>query len=308
MRSRTFAVLLIGLAGLLFAATVIANLVIDPQGVFATGYFPDHPNPNSRYLHFLAYRREAAQVDALLFASSRGGAFDRDVLARRMGVHRVADFSYPFGLLSDHLPFLEYVLRDKAGRKRRLTAVLLVLDVDHFGKAPWTNRNIDSMLPPAVSGEAALAFWWRYLTAFQFRNWRVSLRSQLRGHKGLASGGEPEEQANPAHGAPPRPDFRQQLALLRRFSRACRENAVALTVVISPLSLANAQRLDADELRSVVAEIAKIVAVWDFSAPSPLGARADLWLDQSHYGPAIGTMMLDRMYLGQGDVGRQIGD
>jgi hypothetical protein len=113
MRSRTFAVLLIGLAGLVFAATAIANLVIDLQGVFATGYFPDPPNPNSRYRHFLAYRRQAAEIGALLFASSRGGAFDHDVLARRMGVHRVADFSCPFGLLADRLPFLEYVLRDK---------------------------------------------------------------------------------------------------------------------------------------------------------------------------------------------------
>jgi hypothetical protein len=191
--------------------------------------------------------------------------------------------------------------------------VLLVLDVDHFGKAPWTNRNIDSMLPPAVSGEAALAFWRRYLTAFQFRNWRISLHRQFRGPEGeaeraQASGGEPEEQARPVHGAPPRPDFRHQLALLRRFARACRGNAVALTVAISPLSLANAQRLDADELRSVVAEIAKIAAVWDFSAPSALSARADLWLDQSHYGPAIGTMMLNRMHLGQGDFGRLVGD
>ena len=325
MRAKPFALVLITLAAGLFAGTVFANLVIDPQEVFATGFFPHPPNANTRYLHYLAYRREASQVDALLFASSRGGAFDRDLLARRMGAHLVADFGFPFGLLSDYLPFLEYVVRDKASRQERVRAVLLVIDVDHFGKAPWTNVNIDSMLPPAVSGEGALSFWWRYLTAFQYHNWRLTLRRRVAVEAAIPASAHPqgaqpipvrgwEPQAGSARprGAqpiPPRPDFRQQLALLRRFSRVCRDHDIALMVATSPLSLPNAKGLDAAELRAVIGEIANVVPVWDFSAPSALSVRADLWLDQSHFGQAIGAMMLDRMYLGRGDpdFGRLLG-
>ena len=56
-----------------------------------------------------------------------------------------------------------------------------MVDVDHFGKAAWTNSNLDSFLPPAVSGEHPARFWWRYLTAFQFRVWRGIVAHRLRG-------------------------------------------------------------------------------------------------------------------------------
>jgi hypothetical protein len=311
MRPKIFAALLIGLAAGLCAATALANIVIDPQGVFATGVFPDPLNPNTRYRRFLAYRRAAPEVDGLLFASSRGGAFDRDVLARRMGVRHVANFSVPFGLLSDHLPFLEYVLRDKARRGERIKAVLLVIDVDHFGKAPWTNVNIDSFLPPSVSGEGAASFWWRYLTAFQYRNWRTSIVRRLDPHAALQANRDEPAAEGDARARPitPRPDFERQIALLRQFARLCHANGVALTVATSPLSRSNAQGLDRDALKSVVERIGSVVPVWDFSAPSPFAARSDLWLDASHYSGAIAEMMMERMFLAEtrADFGRLTG-
>jgi hypothetical protein len=311
LRPKIFAALVIGLAAAVFALTAVANIVIDPQGVFATGVFPNLPNPNMRYLRFLAYQQAVSEVDGLLFASSRGSAFDQDLLAARMGVRRVANFSVPFGLLSDHLPFLEYVLRDKARRGERIKAVLVVIDVDHFGKAPWTNVNIDSFLPPSVSGEGAAYFWWRYLTAFQYRNWRISIARRLDQRAALeASRNEPGTQAGAAGPrAPPRPDFQRQIALLRQFASLCRVNGIALRVATSPLSLPNAQGLDGDELSSVVERIGSVVPVWDFSAPSPLAAQPDLWLDASHYSQAVGALMIDRMYLAdtRADFGRLTG-
>ena len=88
----------------------------------------------------------------------------------------VANFSVNYGMVTDHLPVLEYLIREKAARGERLRSVLLMVDVDHFGKAPWTNSNLDGFLPPEVSGEHPARFWWRYLTAFQFRVWRTTSR------------------------------------------------------------------------------------------------------------------------------------
>ena len=312
MRPKIFASLLLALAGGLFAATAVANVVFDPQGVFSTGVFPQL-NPNTRYRRFLAYRRAAADVDGLLFASSRGRAFDLVLLARRMGVREVANFSVPFGLLTDHVAFLEYVLRDKARRGERIKAVLLVIDADHFGKAPWTNVNIDSFLPPPVSGETAAYFWWRYLTAFQYRTWQASIAAKRNSDALSQAEADREPVAVPApshvRAKTPRPDFQHQIALLQRFADLCRDNGVALTVATSPLSGANADALDRDELKFIVAQIGKVVPVWDFTAPSPLARRKDLWLDASHYVEAVGTMMIDRMYLAdsRGEFGRLSG-
>ena len=132
-------------------------------------------NANSRYTRFVAYRDGNARPDGVLFASSRGTGFDPAALAHALGVNGIANFSVNYGMVTDHLPVLEYLIREKAARGERLRSVLLMVDVDHFGKAPWTNSNLDGFLPPALSGENPARFWWRYLTAFQFRVWRTTV-------------------------------------------------------------------------------------------------------------------------------------
>ena len=56
---------------------------------------------------------------------------------------------------------------------------MLLLDLDFFGKTPWTNNNINSFLSPELTGEFSARYWWRYLTAFQFRLWRDVVRAEL---------------------------------------------------------------------------------------------------------------------------------
>jgi len=179
MSSRNFSLAMIAALASLFAGTIIANVSIDPQGVFGgeAGY---RENPNWRYLEFRRYRRDAGHIDGLILASSRGRAFDDGVFASWSGTRQGLSFSVPFGLVTDHLPFLQYVLRDKKERGERLKSVLLLLDIDLFGKTPWTNTNIDAFLPPELSGESPVRFWWRYLTAYQYKNWRESLRLRYR--------------------------------------------------------------------------------------------------------------------------------
>ena len=126
-------------------------------------------------------RRKRDQVDGLLFASSRGRAFDADLVARKIGARAVAKFDVTAGMITDHLPALEYVLRDKAARGEKIKAALLLIDVDSFGKPPATNVNIDSFLPPELSGEHPARFWWRYLTVFQLRMWRGIIAYRMRG-------------------------------------------------------------------------------------------------------------------------------
>ena len=175
---------------MLLAGTMTANVAIDPEAVFGT--HPDVPrvNANSRYTRFVAYRDGNERPDGVLFASSRGTGFDPAALARALGVNGIANFSVNYGMVTDHLPVLEYLIREKAARGERLKSVLLMVDVDHFGKAPWTNSNLDGFLPPAVSGEHPARFWWRYLTAFQFRVWRATIGGEA-GRRAASAPGRP---------------------------------------------------------------------------------------------------------------------
>jgi hypothetical protein len=311
----------IAVATLWLAATMAANILIDPQNVFGTNLVRIHLNANARYGALRDYEAAPDRYDAVLFASSRGNAFDRTLLAEQLGVRAVANFSVPFGLLTDHLPVLQFLLRDKAARGGRLAAVLLVLDADFFGKEPWTNVNIDSFQPPPISGENPLRFWWRYLTAFQFKHWMSDLRAQaasksvLRGPGALGASMTAaalfpvQPLASITNGLRPlvktsleetsaseiRSNLVHQLALLARFVSLCREHDVRLVIAFSPLNRQNVGDDQAPDNERIVDQVARVVPVWDFDRPAWLSDRPDLWLDFSHYSTTVATMMIQRI-------------
>lgn len=178
MTSRKFAIGLTIAAGVLFFGTALANVVIDPVAVFGTDLFPRR-HPNYRYLGVRDYQRDAKSVDALFFSSSRGYSIDQKLLAKALGAEKLHDQAVPYGLITDHLPVLEYILRDKASRGEKIKSVFLMLDTDLLGKLPWTNVNIDCFLPPEITGGSQARFWWRYLTAVQLLTWRDGIKGAL---------------------------------------------------------------------------------------------------------------------------------
>jgi hypothetical protein len=317
MTARSFAIAFTCIVAVLLAGTMAVNVIIDPEAVFDPSKANGRVTSNTRYVRFVNYRDAKVRHEGVLFASSRGNTFERDRLARHMGVGSVANFAVNYGMITDHLPVLEYLLRERAAHGERLEAVLLMIDVDHFGKSSWTNSNLDGFLPPEVSGEHPARFWWRNLTAFRIRLWLAAIRR------------EPErrvERPGPALGQPiqaalvpplrlpwaspyrkiagterrydivARPELGAHLALLARFAAICRDNGVRLAVVTSPLNRRNAGDYDPRELARVVAALSRVVPVWDFGAPDWLSDRPDLWLDLSHFRPEVARMMLDRVY------------
>jgi len=320
MQARTFALGLIGIAAALLAGTMATNVAVDPEAVFGTHPNAVRVNANSRYQRYVAYRDAREHPDGVIFASSRGNGFDLGDLARALGVASVANFSFTYGMISDHLPTLEYLLRHKAARGERLKSVLLMLDADHFGKVPWTNTNLDGFLPPEVSGEHPARFWWRYLTAFQLRVWVATIRG-VPGRRADAPARTPVVPAGmlPRVNLPDisalrlaarpqrqydivlRPQLDAHLTMLARFAALCRQHDVQLTVVTSPLNRLNARDYDPAELAGVVARISRVVPLWDFGMPDWLSERGELWTDPSHFTPEVARMMLERIF---GTAGR----
>lgn len=321
---RTFALMLLSGAFGLLAVTMAVNVSLDPQYVFGTPLTRHDENANYRYYRVREYQAQRERADGALFASSRGKAFDPDLLARKMGAASVAKFDVTGGMITDHLPALEYVLRDKAARGEKLRAVLLLLDVDSFGKLPGTNINIDSFLPPELSGEHPARFWWRYLTVFQFRMWRgIAAHRWLRGEQAAAGQGALPFELHPPvvaglpfpalRGmAPPaarsvsdvptarllvatRPNLEAHLALVARFVALCRGSGVKLTVATSPMRGDAATLYDPADLRDVVEGLSRILPIWDFSAPVWLAMDIAYWEDWSHFKPTVAAMMLERM-------------
>lgn len=327
LRPRGYALAAIALAIAGLVAVMAANVLIDPQGVFGTNLFTPVVNPNLRYLDLKAYEAAADRYDGVLFASSRGENFDTRLLAQRLGVHDVLNFSVPDGLMTDHLPALEYLLRDKAARGGRIKAIFLLLDADLFGTRAWTDNNIDSFLPPGVGRESRWRFWWRYLTVFQFTNWRRYISRALATR--LAAAHPPPVSAahtvmvrliaasSPQRAAPLagavdaaeevaagpriRPDLAHQLELLKDFVTLCANNKITLVAAFSPLNPQNEYAGDAQmpDNERIVDMVAHILPVWDFDRPAWLSRRPDLWNDVFHFKTAVANMMLQRIFGGE---------
>ena len=181
MTTRTFCLSLLGAFFAIVVATMLANVITDPEEVFQTNLLPGHSSPNTRYQRLKDYQRDAREVDALLFGSSRATVFDRTAIASLTGARHVASFALLAATTTDFLAFLEFVVRDKAAHGERIKHVLLLLDPDLLGTMPWTNKNLDSFMPPEISGESRFRFWLRYLVSVQTTNWRESLKRSF-GH------------------------------------------------------------------------------------------------------------------------------
>src|SRR5215472_16060502 len=136
MRSRAYAFAVIGLTAGPFLAVAAANLILDPEAVFGTGVFNTARNPNTRYQQLVTYRADPARYDGILFGSSRAYAVPREELSRHLQGVTFGSFAVDAGTLADHLPALQYVVRDKAARHEPLRAAFLLLDLDSLGFRP----------------------------------------------------------------------------------------------------------------------------------------------------------------------------
>jgi hypothetical protein len=295
------------MAATLFLGTAAANVTIDPQDVFRLGLLQRHANPNTRFRRMAEYVENRTAIDGIAFTSSRGGVLDGALLTRKMGASRVLNVVVPYGLMTDYLPFLEFIVGDKQSRGERLSGVFLLLDADLFGAMPWTDHNIDAFLPPPIA--SAPRFWWRYLTAFQWRNWKEDLALNFQSAQasagpvlaglgplqfGLAPAARTGLQPVNVAESIDAPDLRRQLLLLRSFIALCRRHDIALTIAISPVS--NRNPAPPARVRQTADILASVHPLTDFSGPSELSSDPRSWTDSSHFTSKVGSALIEATF------------
>lgn len=318
MTPRTYALAAIAIAGSMFAALAATNLAIDPQGVFGTNWLPPSANANERYLKFVSYEKARHDYEGLFFGSSRSGNISRDDLSSRMNGVKFADFSVTGATLPDHLPVIEFVLRQKAAEGERLRAIFILLDIDHFGDPALTNQTVQTLLHPTLTGMNPIKFWWKEITVVQFKVWRSAIREAW-GSTRQPTAPLPTTSINPATIGPPattfirpaaaatlptpsikaaatdpppttsikplpliritkRPDFATHTEMLKQIVRLCREKDIEFILVTSPLHRANEIQFDPTDLSDAIARISRITPIWDFTGSSSLTDHPELWM------------------------------
>lgn len=325
MKARSYALAMIAAAAILFAGVVGANVIIDPFAVFGTGLLPKSKNLNDRYRRFTDYRLAPQQYDGVFLSSSRGFQIPVDELSRLMKM-KLANFSVVGGSLEDHLIVLDYLLADKAKRGERLKAAFLLLDVDAFRHRPLTNGSNQFLWPSVMMGQSPARFWWRNLTAIQFKVWRKALAAE-RANDQAAPGpmsenvpaavlaaaidailpasahaeaatkkAPPERKAQAARDLGEQINIRHHLSLLRRLVALCRAHGIKLVVALSPVHPAIVATLPPNEVAQEVKRVETSVPVWDFTDATAIPGRPEMWLDPTHFSVEVGEMMLRRMF------------
>ena len=313
MRAKTYAVILTAAAALLFLSVAAANVIIDPWRVFDVTFLPRPADTNDRYERFRAYVAAPDRYKGLVLASSRGHNLPHDDLARLSGVN-YARFAIAYGRIEDHAAVLEFVLRDRAARGTRLRTVFLLIDIDSFGEWPKSGDPLQLAQPPAISGDAAARFWWRNLTSIQFAAWRRAIRGRIperpaAGDLTAAAPAAPapadaQSAASGVGATSPafveriteRRFYESDMRLWSRIVALCRDKDVRLIAAISPVAPQRLVQLDPTDVAKAVDEITGFAPVWDFSGMHEPSARPELWVDETHFIPFVGRMMIDRIF------------
>ena len=73
---------------------------------------------------------------------------------------------------------------------------------------------------------------------------------------------------------------------------------LTLKIGTAPLEQSNIARYRPGELEAIGERLNRITDIWDFAAPGPVTGMTGVWIDYAHFKPAIGAMMIARMFGG----------
>src|SRR5260370_7609258 len=96
MRVRSFVLGLGAVGYAAFLGAIAANLVIDPEAVFGTGFFGVSNNNNERNLQWAEFAAAPRTFDGLGLGSSRAPVIPVEELSHRMAAATFARFSPSF--------------------------------------------------------------------------------------------------------------------------------------------------------------------------------------------------------------------
>ena len=90
--------------------------------------------------------------------------------------------------------------------------------------------------------------------------------------------------------------------MIETFVQLCRDYGVKLTIATTPLEGSNIALYRPGELEAIGERLNRITDIWDFAAPGPVTGMTGVWIDYAHFKPAIGAMMIARMFGGDAAV------
>ncbi|MBF0143787.1 MAG: DUF1574 family protein [Magnetococcales bacterium] len=302
--------------------------LVDPYGVFGSGWLPYSSDPNLRFLKVEHIREYPRRYTGLLFGSSRTAPFDPAVFARYRSDSRIYNFAFNTGTPDDYLMILRYCL----DYGLRIKEVLIQLDPDVLtnssrmdARSKAERYGLVYRHHPDVSGSSRLLFFLDniFLVPHQamLDKWRYNNSPGVPVSFDISGDGrshflfserplvaDPEAYyANSDRFLKPRVTARRKasgfvsfhLAPLRELVGLARKNGIELILWIAPLNQHLMDEIDAASYLALIRELSGIHPFWNFGAYNDVTQNNRNYYERSHPRPFVGAIMASRM-LGDG--------
>ncbi|AMN44050.1 hypothetical protein [Rhodoplanes sp. Z2-YC6860] len=302
-----------------FIITIALNYVVDPFGVFQTGWFPKQIEINDRFLkvEFLDAHRD--RFNGLMWGSSRIGNTPPAVIERYNPGGRFYNMWYGNGTLGDHRDYIKYI----TATHPEISQHYIEIDVDMFmGMSEWGAAQIGFWRHPAVEHHSKVAFYAENLVTMPLRV--IAKKAYLN-----LTGGEPPVRyelettgiwvddrldrkiANDMAGH--LRDFDQMMnfnpvrrvratqdqnnaAALAEIVQICREHSLRCTFFTTPHHASVLNTLLTPDFLRCIRLIAGLTPFWDFASYNSVTTSNALYYEGSHFRQPVAELMAARIF------------
>ena len=305
---------------ILFIMLMFINYSIDPFNIFDSKVLNRDFQPNGRYLKIEHLTKNKNKYNSLIIGSSRIGNTDPAIIEKYLPGSKFYNFTLGLSNLNDNLIHLNYLIENNY----KIKNIYLQVDVlENFDSFKLSEGDFHKKYHPLVSKENPIAFYFKYLTIFPFKNLKGKLEKNLIGedkwyfsydikktgrlyinyNKELFKANpeyffEVDEslQRNEATRHIKGQYIKQNLKALKEIKLLCDTNNINLIVFITPHNYNMINKFDLKDYITFIEGIADITNFWDFSGYNTITTNNINYYEASHYKPFIADMIAARIF------------
>lgn len=321
--NRLFLLIALGI----FVAIAAFNGLTDPFNVFGDPLFRWYgydytQNPRTAKITYLKTHQEEKQYKNFIVGASGASSIPLDKLKAYTGKDYYNVFHYGADLY-DTEKTVAFLVKNYP-----VESIIMPLAIPSATKYHENNRDLNYLLHPYVSGENKFTIYKNYLFAnprygadkiaakkedsYIPKNFDVfhedgSYDKRVRDVEYMGSSEEYMKNQHfdiPAEKIPLSSQD-EAIAAIGRIKAMCDERHIPITFILTPMYAGQNARYDASEVDAYYKKLAETVDFWDFTN-TPLEKDPRFFYDPSHFRNAMGAMMLDKIYKGEGNYGKFI--
>ena len=315
--ARRYTLHLLALVLVPLALLVAANWVVDPFGVFQSGFLPIDVEPVQSYRKIEYLKEHRSDYTGIMLGSSAIGFTPPALIERHLPGSRFYNLWTSSATQYENLAHLRYVVESFPGIKTVYLQIDITLGMSEYRHS---NTTYARRLHPDLTGGGRINFFWDYLTVFSWDRLERKVGANWTGrqdapvtdfeHGGyvVAPVQEARIAADPEAYIESIADFRrksqrslrdlrggQNMAALKEMKTLCEARGIRFIVFTHPEHQVDMDRFIFKEYASFLRQLASVTEFWDFSGYTKISRQDILYYEPGHYRPKISEFIAQRI-------------